>query len=59
MIGQHLAFYAIWITIIYHSCKCTCVNDQLMHATYHVNLGSLGAILKNMVSWMDTFVVVK
>ncbi len=59
MIGQHLAFYAIWITIIYHSCKCTCVNGQLMHATCHVNLGSLGTILKNMVSWMHTFVVVK
>jgi hypothetical protein len=59
VIGQLLTVYAMWITIIYHSCKCTCVNGQSIHATCHVNLGSLGTILKNMVSWMDTFVMVK
>jgi hypothetical protein len=26
---------------VYHSCKCTCVNGQLMHEICHVNLSNL------------------
>jgi hypothetical protein len=42
MIKQLNISCSTWIMTIYHSCKCSFVNDKLMHAICYVILGRIG-----------------